>query len=78
MKIFRHFIFIIIILLMGALAYASEPEFQVHRLEGLLPGVNYSVNFPVIMDYDRDGDQDIIIMTKEGKLIILENLTKRD
>jgi hypothetical protein len=54
--------------------YAATPKFRVHILPNLAPGCNYSINTPVIMDYDNDGDQDVILVTKEGIVYILENL----
>jgi hypothetical protein len=54
--------------------YSAEPKFKVHRLENLAPGCNYSINTPVVIDYDNDGDQDVILVTKEGVIYLLENL----
>ena len=55
--------------------YASNPKFKLHVLKiDNLTGVNYAINYPVIIDYDRDGDMDILIMSKEGSLYFLENL----
>jgi len=55
-------------------ANAAEPKFQVHVIKNLSPGVNYSINTPVIIDYDNDGDQDIVMITKEETIYFLENL----
>lgn len=55
-------------------ANAAEPKFRVHRLDNLAPGVNYSINYPVVTDYDNDGDQDVIMVSKEGVIYFLENL----
>jgi len=67
-------LFLISILLVVP-AYASNPKFKLHVLKiDNLTGVNYAINYPVIIDYDRDGDMDILIMSKEGSLYFLENL----
>ena len=55
-------------------ANAAVPNFKVHVLKNLAPGCNYSINTPVIIDYDNDGDQDVILVTKEGVVYFLENL----
>jgi len=54
--------------------YAATPKFKVHILKNLLPGVNYSINYPVVIDYDNDSDLDILLITKEGCIYFLENL----
>lgn len=56
-------------------AHAAVPKFKVHVLKDLAPGCNYSINTPVVIDYDNDGDQDVILVTKEGVIYLLENLT---
>lgn len=53
---------------------AAKPKFRVHVLKDLIPGFNYSINYPVVIDYDNDGDQDILIINKEGTVYFLENL----
>lgn len=57
-------------------SFASEPKFKLHivQLDGM-KGVNYSINYPVVIDYDQDGDLDVLIMLKEGTLYFLENIT---
>jgi hypothetical protein len=54
--------------------YAAEPKFKLHILKNLSPGFNYSINYPTVIDYDGDGDQDILIISKEGVICFLENL----
>ena len=56
-------------------ANAAVPKFKVPVLRDLAPGCNYSINTPVVIDYDGDGDQDVILVTKEGVVYILENLS---
>ncbi len=57
-------------------SYAANPKFRLHILDiHNLTGVNYAINYPVVIDYDLDGDLDILIMSKEGTLYFLENLT---
>jgi hypothetical protein len=60
--------------LITASSYAAIPKFRVHVLTDLAPGINYSINYPVIIDYDNDGDQDVLIINKEGVIYLLENL----
>ena len=57
-------------------ANAAVPKFKVHVLKDLAPGCNYSINTPVIIDYDMDGDPDVILVTKEGVIYLLENLLR--
>jgi hypothetical protein len=57
-------------------ANAAVPKFKVHVLKDLAPGCNYSINTPVVIDYDMDGDPDVILVTKEGVVYLLENLLK--
>jgi hypothetical protein len=65
---------ITIILISTPLLYAGEPKFKLHILKNLSPGFNYSINYPVAIDYDNDGDMDILIISKEGVICFLENL----
>lgn len=68
-------ILVFISILLVVPAYASNPKFKLHVVKiDNLTGVNYAINYPVIIDYDRDGDMDILIMSKEGSLYFLENL----
>ena len=53
---------------------AATPKFKAHILTDLAPGCNYSINTPVVIDYDNDGDSDVILVTKEGVIYLLENL----
>lgn len=53
---------------------AAKPKFKVHVLKDLIPGFNYSINYPVVIDYDGDGDLDVLIINKEGTIYFLENL----
>jgi hypothetical protein len=64
----------ITILVFTVTAYAATPKFKLHILKNLSPGFNYSINYPVVIDYDGDGDQDILIISKEGVICFLENL----
>jgi len=57
-------------------ANAAVTKFKVHVLKDLAPGCNYSINTPVIIDYDMDGDPDVILVTKEGVIYLLENLLR--
>jgi hypothetical protein len=53
---------------------AATPKFKVHVLRDLAPVCNYSINTPVVIDYDGDSDLDILLITKEGAIYFLENL----
>ena len=68
-------VFMLLLLFFASKSYAATPKFKLHiiRMDNA-KGVNYSINYPVVIDYDLDGDQDIIYMTKEGELYIFENL----
>lgn len=70
-------ILITLLLILGitSYCYSAEPKFQVHVLKNLAPGCNYSINTPVVIDYDNDGDSDVILVSKEGVVYFLENLT---
>ena len=58
-----------------SIAYAKEPKFKVHVIhDSKMEGFNYSINYPVVIDYDNDGDQDILVLAKDGTLYFLENL----
>jgi len=72
----RKIIFVLIsfLLVLPITVNAATPKFRVHILKNLAPGLNYSVNFPVGIDYDNDGDMDILIISKEGVIYFLENL----
>lgn len=73
----KKLIFILIFVFMLGLptALAKVPKFKVHIIKNQAPGINYSINYPVVLDYDGDGDQDVLILSKEGTLYILENIT---
>jgi len=73
-KLITILIFISILLVFPLSISAEVPKFRVHILKNLAPGVNYSINTPVVIDYDNDNDQDILIITKEGTIYFLENL----
>jgi len=74
-KLITNLILIGILLVFPIFAHAQDPKFKVHVIkDSKLAGVNYSINYPVVIDFDRDGDDDILIMSKEGTLYFLENL----
>ncbi len=73
-KLITIFVLISILVVFSTLSYAIEPKFKVHVLKNLAPGCNYSINTPVVIDYDGDSDLDILIITKEGVIYLLENL----
>ena len=66
---------LIFLLIFATSAYAKVPKFKVHVLRDLAPGCNYSINTPVVFDYDGDGDLDVILVTKDGTVYLLENIT---
>ena len=55
--------------------FAAEPKFRLHIIKNLAPGFNYSINTPIVIDYDGDSDMDILIISKEGIMYFFENLT---
>jgi hypothetical protein len=73
-KIILIIFLISILLVLPLFSYAAKPKFKLHILKDLAPGVNYAINYPVAIDYDNDGDQDILIINKEGTVYFLENL----
>ena len=75
MKKLISILMIILSLIFINSSFASEPRFKVHIIEYLAPGFKYAFNFPVIIDYDNDRDMDILIITKEGVIYLLENVT---
>jgi len=71
----KKFLLVLCFLFICSTAHAQDPKFKVHIIKDpKLVGVNYSINYPVVIDFDRDGDDDILIMSKEGTLYFLENL----
>jgi hypothetical protein len=78
MKILITILFLISSLVVfPLLGYSAEPQYKAHKIEGVAPGSNYSINYPVINDFDNDGDDDLIIITKEGIIYVLENITNK-
>jgi hypothetical protein len=75
-KLILKLVLISTLLVFTVSANAATPKFRVHILKDLVPGFNYSINYPVVIDYDNDGDQDIVVITKEGTIYFLENLLK--
>jgi hypothetical protein len=73
-KLITILVFASILLVFPVLVNAATPKFRVHVLKDLAPGCNYSINTPVVIDYDNDGDSDVILITKEGVIYFLENL----
>jgi hypothetical protein len=67
---------VVILFLSLANASASEPKFKIHKIgvitENTMGG---ETRVPAILDYDRDGDMDIVIVDKHGTVFILENLS---
>ena len=74
-KLVLIFILISSLLVFAIPLYAATPKFRVHILKDLISGFNYSINYPVVIDYDGDGDLDVLIINKEGTLYFLENLS---
>ena len=71
----KKLLLVIYFLFICSTAHAQDPKFKVHVIkDSKLSGVNYSINYPVVIDFDNDGDPDILIMSKEGTLYFLENL----
>ncbi len=73
-RLITNLVLISILLVVPLSAHAQPPKFKLHIIKDMIIGVNYSINYPVVIDYDNDGDQDILIMAKEGTLYFLENL----
>jgi len=73
-KLITILVLISSLLVFTSLSYAATPKFRVHILKNLAPGCNYSINTPVIIDYDNDDDSDVILISKEGVIYFLENL----
>lgn len=73
-KLFSTLLLICTLLVITNSAWAAIPKFKLHILTNLAPGFNYSINYPIVIDYDGDGDNDIVIITKEGVIYFLENL----
>lgn len=75
-KLITILVFISSLVVLPITISAATPNFRVHILKDLAPGVNYSINTPVVIDFDNDGDQDLIMISKEGIIYFLENLLK--
>jgi len=73
-KLTTILVLVSILLVLPVAVSAAKPKFRVHILKDLAPGVNYSINYPVVIDYDGDGDLDVLIINKEGTIFFLENL----
>jgi hypothetical protein len=74
-KLITILLLIIIFLGITNSAFAKTPQFRLHVIKNLAPGCNYSINTPVVFDYDSDGDLDVLVITREGVLFFLENIT---
>ena len=74
-KLITILLLIVTVLLFATPVSARMPKFQLHVIKALAPGVNYSINAPIAFDYDGDGDIDVLILSKEGTLYFLENIT---
>ena len=73
-KLLQTTILVLVLSLSFSISYAASPKFKFHILKNLAPGFNYSLNSPIVLDYDSDGDFDILIINKEGVMYFLENL----
>jgi hypothetical protein len=73
----RRFILLIVLFLLCTVPVSAAcPKFKLNIVQlDNMKGVNYSINYPVSIDYDGDSDMDILIMSKEGTLYFLENLS---
>ena len=71
----KKLLLVLCFLFICSTAHAQDPKFKVHVIkDSKLAGVNYSINTLLSFDYDLDGDFDLVYISKEGIIFILENL----
>lgn len=61
----------------SSVCYADAPKFVLHRLNiDIDKGCAGETHIPVVIDYDKDGDMDILVVNRNGEVFVLENKTE--
>jgi hypothetical protein len=70
----KRVVLAILFLLFSSVCYALAPNFVMHKLDiDVCGGCASETHIPVVIDYDKDGDMDILIVNRNGEVYVLEN-----
>lgn len=71
-------IIVVTLLISGiSISFAEKPIFEIHNLGSVtMNSIGGNTRVPVVLDYDNDGDIDVLIVDKHGTVFVLENKIK--